>query len=258
MMASVSSSASYSSAMECGGRESFNWYCSEPVKPPVPIEEVIPEPTPPSPISPKLSYEEEMLKRFEDVQKRLEDLKRIAIVDPTYENIVNYVSYQLEVQKMASVFADSWKRAQWQNPDLDYSVKYPTNNVGKQEWLKTREADRLETLKELSDAGWGLWFFYSSTCSYCHRMVPSINYINEQGMQVLPVSIDGLPLNGLSMDFVVDAGQAKELDITVTPTVFLVNKNTRMVAPLSYGISSYEEMLRRIHVIVKTKPGENF
>lgn len=256
----VSASVSdYRSALDCKGVDSFNWYCSEEKKKPKQLPEEQQQPTPEKKETQKEeTYEERMLKKFDEMVERLEVLKKIAIIDPTEENLGNYIAYQLEIQEKAAVFTDTWKRAQWADPELDYSTRFTMNNIGKQIDKKLLDTARLETLKELSQMGWGLWFFYSSTCAYCHRMVPSINMIQDKGMQVLPVSIDGGNLNGLSMNHIVDSGEASELGVTITPSIFLVNTNSRLVVPLAYGMTSYQELVKRIYVIVKTKPGDNY
>lgn len=257
----VSASVSdYRSALDCKGVDSFNWYCSEEKKKPKQPPEEQQQPTPEKKETQKEeeSYEERMLKKFDEMVERLEVLKKIAIIDPTEENLGNYIAYQLEIQEKAAVFTDTWKRAQWADPELDYSTRFTMNNIGKQIDKKLLDTARLETLKELNQMGWGLWFFYSSTCAYCHRMVPSINMIQDKGMQVLPVSIDGGTLNGLSMNHIVDSGEASELGVNITPSIFLVNTNSRLVVPLAYGMTSYQELVKRIYVIVKTKPGDNY
>ncbi|MBE0468238.1 MAG: conjugal transfer protein TraF [Methyloprofundus sp.] len=259
----ASSVSDYRSALDCQGKDSFNWYCiEEKKKDDVAPEEPLVTPAPPSAphkdeASP-LTYEEEMLNRFDEMVERLESLKRIAIVEPTHENVRNYISYQLEIQNKAAVFTDAWKRVQWQDPALDYSTRFTMNNIGKQEEQRVLRDAQQNTLAELSELGWGVWFFYSSTCSFCHRMTPSINLINSQGLSVLPVSIDHNPLQGLDMGYFKDQGQAQELGVTMTPSLFLVNQNTRLVVPVAFGIISYQELVRRIHTIVKTEPGDNF
>lgn len=260
--ASFSASAlDYKHALDCDGKtDNFIWYCQKNKehieKPPVvEMPKVIPVIPP---LTPEEKYKKEKLKEFKAMQKELKDLREIAIVDPTYNNVKSYISYQLKVQKKAAVFTDVWKRAIWQTPELNYGVKHTVNNVGKQVALKEEDSEQLKTLKELSADGWGLFFFYRSTCGYCHRMAPSMKMINDNGIKVIPVSMDGKPLSNLDIKFYRDDGQSQKLGVSVTPSVYLVNTNTKLVVPVSFGIVSYYELLKRIYVIVKTKPGENY
>ena len=244
----------YKSAMSCEDETKFNWYCEE--KKSTPLPEKILEPI--ASAEPLMSYEEQKLKEFDELQEKLVDLRKIAIVDPSYENIKNYITQQNKVQSMSAVFADSWKRVLWQNPTLDYSVKHAVNNSAKKEFSKLLASKKLETLAELNSLGWGMMFFYSSNCSYCHTMVPVVNMLNDNGLEVLPVAIDGKPLGGLNRNFRVDQGQAKQLGVRVTPSLYLVNMKDNIVFPIATGVVSYDDVLTRIYITVKTEPGENY
>lgn len=244
----------YESAMKCDDKAKFNWYCDDKEATPIKEIPVLPQ----APVEPEVSYEEQKLKEFDDMQERLVDLRKIAIIDPTYENIKSYIAYQNKIQSMSAVFADSWKRVLWQNPTLDYSVKHAVNNSAKKEFRKLLAGKKLETLKELHELGWGMFFFYSSTCSFCHKMVPVVNLLNDNGLEVLPVSIDGKPLLGLNKDYRVDQGQAKQLGVRVTPSLYLVNLKENIVFPIATGVVSYDDILTRIYITIKTEPGENY
>lgn len=244
------SAIDYDSAYKCDGASKFNWYCDE--------QKNIETPKKIKIVPPKLSYEEQKLKEFDELQKRMEDLRKIAIIDRTYENIKNYIVIQNQVQEMSAEFTDKWRRILWSNPELDYSVKHTVNTVGKRTAQNLLDNAKLATLKELTEQGWGLWFFYSSTCHYCHEMVPVINHMSKKDMRVLPVSIDGPSLPSLDVPSTVDNGQARELGVTVTPSVFLVNTNTRVVAPIASGMVSYDDLLTRIYIVTQTEPGDNY
>ena len=53
---------------------------------------------------------------FDALQKRVEELRNIAIVRPTERNIRSYLAVQAEVIDKASVFADVAQRVIWANP----------------------------------------------------------------------------------------------------------------------------------------------
>lgn len=255
----ASGSLDYPSAFTCDGTEKFNWYCDS-VDEKKPVQQVMPTINPQPIVQQPVikDYKQQKLEEFDKLQKDLEESRKIAIIDPSYDNIKDYITKQLAVQNMAAVFADTWKRVQWQNPELDYSNKFTVNNVGKQEMLKVMEGEKIETLKELSAQGWGLFFFYGSKCGFCHRMVPSINELIKQGMNVLPISVDGGVIEEINTPSVIDAGQAEQLQVKQTPTLYLVNSNTKKVIPIASGIASYGDIVTRIYIIVKTKPGDNY
>jgi conjugal transfer pilus assembly protein TraF len=65
---------------------------------------------------------------FEAMQQRLEDLKRVAVMNPSDTNLLAYMRYQRLVMDKSQVFADRWQRLVWSVPDLDYGLTgRPTN-----------------------------------------------------------------------------------------------------------------------------------
>ena len=60
--------------------------------------------------------------------KRLEDLKRVAVMNPTDANLTAYMRYQRMVMNKSEHFAERWQRLVWTVPDLDYGLSgRPTN-----------------------------------------------------------------------------------------------------------------------------------
>src|SRR3546814_14270015 len=84
------------------------------------------------------------------ITRQLDELKAKAILDPSEENVIAYVRFQREQLDRASTFSDTWQRALWQNPDLDYTLQRPVSTVGKRAWLDNRRADRDSVLASLS------------------------------------------------------------------------------------------------------------
>ena len=103
----------------CGERKLGQWfYCVKP-KP----AEASPSATP----EPQMSAAE----RIATISKQLDELKARAILEPTEANVIAYVRFQREQLDRASTFSDTWQRALWQNPDLDYTLQRPVSTVGK-------------------------------------------------------------------------------------------------------------------------------
>ncbi|MBD3821243.1 MAG: conjugal transfer protein TraF [Thiotrichales bacterium] len=251
----------YKSAFDCEGEDRFNWYCQgkeeeeKPVETPPPVV-VIPET---KDTSPQESKKPKELVEFEAMQKELENKLRIAYMDPTEENLKNYIEYQNMVTQKAAIFTDVWKRTLWGNPELDYAQKFPVAQMAKatnQRVINQKEKQNWESLKE---EGYGLFFFYRSDCPYCHQMANPIRIVSKQtGLEVLPISVDGVLLNDKFPNSVEDSGQAQTLQVQSTPSLFLVNARTKDIMPIATGWVSVEEIKKRIYVLTMTKPGENY
>src|SRR5204862_194339 len=65
--------------------------------------------------------------RIAAIAKQLDELKAKAILEPTEANVINYIRFQREQLDRASTFSDTWQRALWQNPDLDYTLQRPVS-----------------------------------------------------------------------------------------------------------------------------------
>ena len=95
-------------------REGWFWYHDPPA--------AARRPSPPAPKPPRELVE------FEAMQKRLEDLKRVAVMNPTDANLTAYMRYQRMVMNKSEHFAERWQRLVWTVPDLDYGLTgRPTN-----------------------------------------------------------------------------------------------------------------------------------
>ena len=85
------------------------------------------------------------------ITRQLDELKARAILEPTSENIVNYIRFQREQLDRASTFADVWSRAIWQNPELDYTLERPVSTLAKQTWLTDRRQQREGSMAALTE-----------------------------------------------------------------------------------------------------------
>lgn len=94
----------------------------------------------------------------------------------------------------------------------------------------------------------GIWFFYMTTCPYCAKEEPILYKIEkEYGIAVLPISLNGGPTpNKLFKHYAINRGQATRLSVKVTPTLFLVNPNSKQVVELSQGLMPARRLIPRI------------
>ena len=254
------SALDYKSAFQCDDKLKFNWYCEEvevPTPEPEPLVKKEEAPTPP-PAPEKKETKEPEIAEFANIQERLQELLQIAYVNPTDENLYNYIEYQNNVTNKAAVFADKWKRVQWLQPELDYSQRFPTAGMAKAVNQKMLNENQDFNLKHLKDVGYGIFFFYRSDCQYCHQMKYPLDLLAKKTeMEVLSISLDGVLLDKFP-NSTKDTGQAERLGVTQTPTIMLVNTKTRDIQPISTGWTSLQELEKRIYVLTATSPGDNF
>lgn len=236
----------YPSVWACD-QSKFNWYCDiEPEKPKSDTKDK----------QAKLKTKEELAReRLEKLKKELEEKRALAIMEPTPEHVAEYIRLQNEVTQMASVFSDVWRRVIWQTPELNYELKRPVHTAGIDTYNNERKKAEYRTLDEIKK-DWGLFFFFRSDCPYCHRMAPSLKMLTDMyGIAVFPVSVDGQGLPEYPNPQR-DNGMAAQLGITQVPMLVLGNVKDRRLIPLGSGVISIQDVIERIYVLTRTKPGE--
>lgn len=193
------------------------------------------------------------LVRFEALQKRVEESRNIAIINPTEENLREFLTAQKLALDTASHFSELSKRVVWATPGLDPTVEgRPTNPDAMSLYDAEQRRQQLGKLAQLSQTH-AFFFFFRSDCPYCHRFAPVLRQFSAStGIQVYPISMDGRGLQEFP-NFKPDNGIAGQLRVTQVPALFLAEPGSGKVLPVGYGVMSPSELERRIDQI--TRPG---
>jgi len=210
-------------------------------------------------VTPSVTPEVSAADRVAAISKQLDELKARAILEPTEANVIAYVRFQREQLDRASTFSDTWQRALWQNPDLDYTLQRPVSTVGKRLWLDNRKADRDAVLTNLGQR-YGLFYFYAQSCGACEVFAPILRSVTDSHrMSVMAVSMDGGP-NRKFPNYVVDSGQRARMGVpgNETPALVLFDTQTKRTIPVGYGVLSADEIMDRIFMLTNTKVGSDY
>lgn len=230
----------------CGERRLGQWfYCEKPR----------PKPAEPQAAAPAQSASE----RMAAIGKELDELKARAILEPTEENVIAYVRFQREQLDRASTFSDTWQRALWQNPEIDYTLQRPVSTVAKRAWSDNRTADRDQVLANLGQR-YGMFYFFAQSCGACEIFAPILRSVAQSHrMAVMAVSMDGGPSRDFP-DYVVDSGQRQRMGVpgNATPALVLFDTATRETVPIGFGIMSADEIIERIYMLTNTKVGSDY
>ena len=197
--------------------------------------------------------------RLKAIGAELEELKARAILEPTPENVTAYIAYQREQLDRASSFADMWRRAVWQSPELDYTLQRPVNLLGKRAWLDQRRRDRDQVMASLA-ARYGVFYFYSSSCAACEVFAPIMRGVADRfGLTIMAVSMDGGP-SAAFPNFLVDTGQYESMGLSgrQVPALVLFDTQTKRPMPIGYGVMAADEVMDRIFTLTNVKPGSGF
>lgn len=186
------------------------------------------------------------LTAFEAMQKRLEDLKRVAVMNPTDANLLAYMRFQRLVMDKSEVFSERWQRLVWTMPELDYSLSgRPTNATAVGAFDEQQQARQAQVVRSLASTH-GLLFIFRSDCPYCHRFAPILKRFEQEfGMTVFPVSLDGRGLPEYPNPQP-DNGIATRLNASVVPALYLTAPSKRQIRPVGFGVMAMTELLERI------------
>ena len=195
------------------------------------------------------------LASLEILQKAVETSKARAVLQPTNENLMNWIQVQNELLKKNTLFADNWQRLVWRNPEYDYNQVRPSNPVALKAYSESYKLDRREALREISKE-YGLYFVIAESCPYCHEMAPYLKRFAETyGFTVITVSVDG----GSVAEFqnaMYSPEFAERLGVKITPAIILAKPSEGVIEPISYGFISLKELETRIYRLFRMEPGE--
>ena len=194
---------------------------------------------------------------IEQLRQLLKDKEDIAVMNPTEDNIKSYLEVWKVSQEKASVFADSWQRVVWKNPQLDYSINHPTTAMGLNVVNKGKQEAKNSNMRALAKQH-GIIFFFRSDCPYCHAVSKVLKTMeNEFGMEVIAASLDG---GGLPEYPVFKDGRnlAGKWEVQVVPALFLANKQTTEYAPIGFGAMALDEIVDRIYSLTNVPVGTGF
>lgn len=182
-------------------------------------------------------------------QKELERRLHLAIFFPTLENVKAYQELQKDLMERGQLFAERWMQSIYLNPHLDFTSYYPINQIGRHTYIDEEKKLKRTKLKTLAQS-YGFFFFFKGDCPYCHTFAPIVKrFAAKYGWVVKAVSLDGGTLKEYPKHLI-NNGIAERLSITHVPALIAVNPTTQQILPISYGISSEDEMETRIMTLI--------
>jgi conjugal transfer pilus assembly protein TraF len=192
----------------------------------------------------------ELVKAYREA---LESRLHAAWVNPTPQNLKAYQEMQKDLMDRSQTFATVWMQSVFQNPELDHTLVSPVNQQGRHLQIDLEKERTARTIQNLSEE-YGLFFFFSGDCPYCHQFAPIVKRFAETyGWEVIAISVDGDSLaefpNAQNNNGLFEAWGLK-----VLPSLFAVNPKTKSTIPIAYGLTSLDEMENRIMTLVSSTP----
>ena len=201
--------------------------------------------------TPKNQKELGEFKTVEELRAEAQRRLNVAVMDPTEENLKEYLAINTLMLEKSTVFAQRWKETLWANPGFDHTVVHPNANFAQVALKDEKKTAKEASLKSLASQA-GLVVLVQAGCSFCSMMAPVMaNLSSQTGMSVLPVSIKGdvsndwpqaKPDNGIVKRLMTLSGSVP----TVTPAVFLVDRSGQNAQLIASGALSLEDLKDRL------------
>lgn len=187
----------------------------------------------------------------EIIRKNLEEKLAAAVIEPTPENVKAYMQEQQKALNQSAKFSEIWARVLLQDPSLDATLAgHPVSQYGIQVQKQIEQEERKALIKQLS-LNYGLFFFYEgqSKVSQAFALVVK-EFASKYTWEILAVSMDGHLLEGFTNNQI-NNGIAEKWNIQNYPALFLVNPKNKDIIPISFGLSSLDQIETNISLQFK-------
>ncbi|MBI3211729.1 MAG: conjugal transfer protein TraF [Simkania negevensis] len=193
----------------------------------------------------QITSPEEAAEKIELEKQKLQKLLSLALLQPTEQNVENYMQAQQKWINQSAYFSLIWQKALLKNPLLGDFLENPTTTYGvlarKERDLKERQA----LLQNLSKEHFLLFFFqgkdfFSQKAAEAIKLFSSLN-----GFKVQAVSLDGEGIIEFPR-FEKDHGISAQIGVKATPSLFVINPFTNQIAPVGAGLLSVQQIEENI------------
>ena len=215
----ITTSANANSVNE---KKGWYWY-EEPVVENRESEERVELPSPPT-------VTEMMKLHPDDISELINDYHKQFVWRPTEQNAVYYLAVQDAARRKSVAASAVQQLAIKENPTFDAAKDYPLNKVGNTTYLDGRRKEISNRLVRDRE-NYGLIFFTQKTCQYCPTQDNVLRLFQDKyGWEVK--SIDMNERSDLALRF----------NITYSPTVLLIQRDTSFWKPIASGLATLPQL----------------
>lgn len=180
----------------------------------------------------------------------------LAIDNPIPENVRAFLLIQRIMLDKAENFSQAVQAQVVGDVLIDESARRGFSTVAANTLNAKGTEEARKLIASLSDKV-GIFFFFSSTCSYCKAQIPILGYFAKRyDIAIMGVSVDGIGFQTQDgkdpFPWKPDAGLAQKLGLSQVPALVLVTPKGD-AEPISQGILSLNEIEQRILLVSKRK-----
>ncbi|KJV70027.1 F plasmid transfer operon family protein [Orientia tsutsugamushi str. TA716] len=173
--------------------------------------------------------------RIEELKEQFNRAKRIALDNPTLENVITAQRLQKQIMEKAHKFATMWQLATL----LDYQLinaNEPANSLHRKLYQEKSEQKNDSKLKNIAK-NWGLILQVKQDCLLCKAFMHIVQgFANKYAFQLLAVSKNNELLNKLNPKHIV-------------PVLYLIASDGKKIYAVARGIISENKIIDNILAI---------
>lgn len=187
----------------------------------------------------------------DEFSKLLNEIHKKAVQYPTEENMYEYLLIQDIARRKSLAVANVQMAMTQKYPEFDVGKDYPLATPGRNVYIQQTTGE-IENKIQNSRDDFGLIFFYSPACKYCHEQAKINQFFYDKYKWEIK-NVDITKNNNVSRIF----------NIETVPYIILVYKyNSQDYIPITAGVSSLDEMeskiFRGIKLLAKEDTIENY
>jgi len=183
---------------------------------------------------------------------QLRKLLSLALLQPTQENVEQYITHQKRWLDQSALFSATWGKVLLEKPMLGDFLSNPTTNYGIHAKRELDMKKRQSFLQELSKT-YFLVFFFRGKDPLSEKAAEMAEIFSRvHGWNLRAVSLDGLKTKGLEV-VEIDKGMSLKLGVEAVPAFFVVNPFEETAIPVGAGLISMSELEQNIEAQMSAK-----
>lgn len=190
-----------------------------------------------------LSKLDKATKEVEEAQKRLKGFLALALLDPTDENIENYLVEQKKWLEKSQLMSKKWEKAVLTNPELNHVLQFPISQYGSKVRIQEKQNQTKGLIADLKEDH-SLIFFYQGQNPESKAFAKVAKRFSvKHDYDLVAVSTDGTILEDFP-NSIVNNKLPKE--VQAFPAIFIFDENKKEMIPISYGLNTVDGIERNI------------
>jgi conjugal transfer pilus assembly protein TraF len=180
----------------------------------------------------------------DDFQELLNTFMKKAVQNPDEKNVMDYLIMQDIARRKSLAFASVMSYMDQKNQELGTQSVYPVTAPGQSALVSIRVREQEETIISGREQ-FALIMFTRQGCEFCESQKSILEFfINKYGWPVRTLDMDEYP------------DMATRFDVTMTPSIIIVDKNSGKSMPISVGVISMSDLALKLYRSIRYMRGE--